>query len=468
MYQSKLLHIVATFAIAVTLANQCSAAQDGMDFTGGMPAMEPPGTDIAIRTIILRPKQAVATTASKLFPTQERIQRGNAAPIILRQNSEATQRLEALRRLWEKDYLNTPLNSLDADEILKLTPISFGELRRAAFRERGGWEYPIGEGTQPLMSVLLPDVQETRVYAKAIAVRARVDLKAGKVDNAMNKVSIGLGLTKHLGETPFQVCKLVQGANATNMVGVIEELIQHPASENHYWNIVGLPSPFVDTKPALQLEAFMWQKTVLKLADLGSISDESQWESLVQEVIQWSDLGDLSKSEFDGWTRLARERLPAIWKNEDRPVSSMSDSEVWVRYWHLRTQKLTDECMSWALLDFHHAIPKLIELQDQRGKELADELPVKLAFEPPLQLVIAAASLQQHIQLIQTIESIRDWSAKNGGVLPKTLQELDLPAPFDCVVNKPFVYSLSIDGKTANLSGAIVQNRGFKYELELE
>ena len=50
-----------------------------------MPFMEPPGSSIAVRTILLRPKQAVASTASKLFPTQDRIHSGNAAPIILRQ-----------------------------------------------------------------------------------------------------------------------------------------------------------------------------------------------------------------------------------------------------------------------------------------------------------------------------------------------------------------------------------------------
>ena len=469
MFHSKYLPVVASFAIAVAIANQCAAFQVVSDFTGGTPTMDPPGSNVAFRTIILRPKIAVASTSSKLFPTQERLQNGNAAPIILRQNFEATQRQEALRKFYGKDFLSMPLKSLDAEEIIKLTPISFGELRRAAFRELAGWEYPIGEGTQPLMGVLLPDVHETRIYSKAIAARARVDLRDGKVDEAMDKLSIGLGLSKHVGETPFQVCKLVQSANATNIIGVIEELIQHPASENHYWNIAGLPSPFMDTKPALQLEAFMWPKSILELADLDSISTESQWQSLVKKIMTYSDLGELSEaSVFQGWTSLARERLPAIWKNEDRPVQSMSDSEVWVRYWHMRTQLLTDECMSWGLLDFHQAIPKLIDLKDRREKELADELPVKIAFEPPLKLVVAAASLQQHLRLIQTIESIRDWSGKNAGALPKTLQDLDLPAPLDCVVNKPFVYLLSADGKTARLSGAIIENRGFQYKLEME
>ena len=80
----------------------------------------------------------------------------------------------------------------------------------------------------------------------------------------------------------------------------------------------------------------------------------------------------------------------------------------------------------------------------------------------------SAASLQQHIDLIRSIEPIRDWSAKNGGKLPETLQELDLPVPVDRMVNKPFGYSRSSDGRSATLKGAVVENCGFKYELELD
>ena len=472
MFLSKAFCSVAIFSFVFALILSKLPAQESKDFTGGMPAMDPPGSEITFRTIVLRPKAAVASTASKLFPTQERIQRGNAVPIILQQNFEATERLEALRQFGKTDYLKIPLDALDAAEVTRLTPIGFGELRRAAFRERAGWEHPIGEGTQPLAMVLLPDVQETRRYAKAIAARARVDLQAGKLNDAVDKICIGLGLSKHVGESPFQVCKLVQSANAGSILGVIEELIQHPASENQYWHIAGLPSPFISTKPALQLEAVMWQRSVLRLADLDSILSETQWDSLVQEVMLYSDVigtGNFVKGVvFNDWARLSRERLPGIWKDNNRPVQSMCDSEVWVRYWFMRTQKLTDECMSWALLDFHQAIPNLIALKDRREQELTDELPVKIAFEPPLNFIVYAASLQQHIDLIRTIESIRDWSAKNGGKLPKTLQQLDLPAPVDCIVNKPFVYGLSLDKRSATLQGAVVENRGFKYELELE
>ncbi len=462
---------LATLVIVFMFIPAHLGAQDVKDFTGGMPTMDPPGSRIASRTIRLRPKQAVASTASKLFPTQERIQPGNAAPIILRQNFEASLRLEALRQFTKTSYLEQTLEQLDAAEIIKLTPIGFADLRRSAFRERAGWEYPIGEGNQGLADILLPDVQEMRTYIKAIAVRARVDIQRGNLDDAMDKICIGLGISKHVGETPFQICKLVQGANASVVLEALEELIQHPASENQYWHIAGIPAPFVVTRPAIQLERVFWQRTVSELAVLDSIASEEQWESLVRKIrlyfASFTPEATNNESDFKDWPRLPRERLAAIWLDGNHPVASMCDSEVWVRYWFMRVQAHTQEYMATALLDFHQAIPRLLELKDRLEHDLADELPVKLACQPPM-FVVAAASLQQHIDMIRTIEAIRDWSAMNGGKLPKSLTELDLPAPMDCIVNKPFVYGLSLDGRSATLQGAIVEKRGFKYEIELD
>ena len=478
MTLSKIWCLVATLAIVSTLTTVNTSAQEKKDITGGMPFMERPGSSIAVRTILLRPKQAVANTASKLFPTQDRIHSGNAAPIILRQNFEANRRLEALRKFGRTDFLKVPLEQLDPVEVTNLTPIGFGDLRRAAFRERAGWEYPTGEGNQGLADVLLPDVAEIRgSYIKAVAVRARVDVLRGNLNDAMDKICIGLGISKHVGETPFVVCKLNQAASASDILGPLEELIQHPASENQYWHLAGMPAPFVDTKPAIQLETYMWEKTVTELASLDSITSAKQWDSLVEKVkfnfdSFASETGLVEKHVFKDWERLSRERLPAIWKNDNRPVASMCDSEVWVRYWHMRVQAARGELMAWALLDFHEAIPKLLELRLKHEHELADELPVKLVCGPPfgpsIGFVTSAASVQQHIDLIRTIESIRDWSAKNGGKLPNTLQELDLPAPVDCILNNSFAYGLSLDGHSATLQGAIVENRGFKYELELD
>jgi hypothetical protein len=383
-----------------------------------------------------------------------------------------------LDELGKTNYLELPLEQLDAAEIKRLTPLQFSELRRAAFRERAGWEYPIGE--EPLGGILLPDVQETRRYCQAISLRARVDIQQGKLSDAMDKICIGMGLSKHVGESPFIVCKLVQTANMRQMLEAIEELIQHPASENVYWDIAGMQTPMIDTKPAIHLEASMWRKSILELDKLNSIRSVDDWDLLFTKWMQnWGLIanGPPNREEiFRNWTQISRERLPMIWTDPDRPVASMCDSEVSIRYWYERLQARNSQYLAWALLEFHIAIPKLLELTDQHENDPTDELPVKFSCEPPTQFVLAAARLQQQIDLIRTIESIRDWSAKHAGALPNSLEQLELPAPLDCIVNKPFDYNLEKDGRLATLEGAVIempvkqssQKVGYRYELELD
>ena len=48
--------------------------------------------------------------------------------------------------------------------------------------------------------------------------------------------------------------------------------------------------------------------------------------------------------------------------------------------------------------------------------------------------LVQGANASDVLQVLE--KAIRDWSAKNNGKLPKSLQELDLPAPLDCIVNK--------------------------------
>jgi hypothetical protein len=481
MHIQRPIHLIATLFAFFVLPIDSARSDDKKPITGGMPFMEPAESGIVVRRIQLRPKQAIPSIGSKLFPTQERLHPGIAAPIFLRQNFEASSRMKLLDELGKTNYPELPLEQLDAAEIKRLTPLQFSELRRAAFRERAGWEYPIGE--EPLASILLPDVQETRRYCKAISLRARVDIRQGNLSDAMDKICIGMGLSKHVGETPFIVCKLVQTANMRQMLEAIEELIQHPASENVYWDIAGMPTPMIDTKPAIHLEASMWRKTILELENLDSIRSVDDWDMLFAKWMLWAPNWRLFANEepnqedmIRDWTRISRERLPMIWTNPDRAVESMCDSEVSIRYWYERMQARNSQYLAWALLEFHVAIPNLLELTAQHEKDPTDELPVKFSCQTPTPFVLAAARLQQQIDLIRTIESIRDWSAKHAGALPNSLEQLELPVPLDCIVNKPFGYNLEKDGRLAILEGAVIempvkqssQKVGYRYELELD
>jgi hypothetical protein len=63
----------------------------------------------------------------------------------------------------------------------------------------------------------------------------------------------------------------------------------------------------------------------------------------------------------------------------------------------------------------------------------------------------------------QTIEAIRHHLATHDNKLPATLDELELPAPYDPLSNGPFEYAIHAAGAT--LKGA--ENPGLQYQLEL-
>ena len=76
----------------------------------------------------------------------------------------------------------------------------------------------------------------------------------------------------------------------------------------------------------------------------------------------------------------------------------------------------------------------------------------------------AADRVDQHQNLWQTVEALRMTAAENGGVFPKSLEQLCVPAPLDPLTNRPFEYEL--EGGVATLRGA--RGRQLKYEIHLE
>ena len=61
------------------------------------------------------------------------------------------------------------------------------------------------------------------------------------------------------------------------------------------------------------------------------------------------------------------------------------------------------------------------------------------------------ARLEQRLAMLRTVEAIRLDAAKNGGKLPSSLADLNVPIPIDPVSGKLFDYKL--DGITGRLEG---------------
>ncbi|MFO0902367.1 MAG: hypothetical protein U0939_05160 [Pirellulales bacterium] len=85
---------------------------------------------------------------------------------------------------------------------------------------------------------------------------------------------------------------------------------------------------------------------------------------------------------------------------------------------------------------------------------LIAERAVQSSMMEPLGLVRAAALADQRVALLRTIEAIRAWSSKHEGQLPDSPDQLELPAPRDCISNGPLQCARAADGKPATLAGA--------------
>jgi hypothetical protein len=461
---------IGTLSIALTsvvVAQEVKPAR----LTGGVQSVTTDGDFVISRTLILRPKIAQQALSSRLFPSADKLRRGSAAPIYLRMAYEASLDLQKLDNLFRSNTGETSLEDLDVDFVLANAPLRWGELKRAAFRQQANWEYPLEE--QAWVDIGLPDVQQSRVFHYGMVQCARVDIKRGLIPQAEEKICIAFAYNKHIGETPIIVARIVQSAQCRQALHAVEELIQHPLAPNYFWDITSIPRPFIDVREAIQCESTIVEKTFPELLNLERMTTERDWNELHDRVIAklpmfegnakiYQSEGPEKAAAISDWTKLAKERLPTKFPKYADKVNAMCDSEVSVRYWWERVTQLNREHLAVALLEPHEAVPRSIAEDKRLALACADELPVAttlLALSN--QFIHTAWELEQKFAMLRVVEAIRDWSGRNDGKLPASLDDLTLPIPADCLTNKPFRYELAADGKTADLrSGKVPYAHG--------
>lgn len=439
--------------------------------TAGMMRFEE-GNRIGVRDIYLRPAKEEANRSNRFFPTAGELVDGEGAAIYLRMNSEAFSRIQAIRQINVKDYDELPLEKLSVPEIRGLMCINRSEMKRFVYRARAGWNYPFGE--EPWMNIFLPDVQESRAYARAMMAFSRASIVEGDIPQAEEWILYTMGLAKHIGETPFMVTQLVSVAEVGMALTAIEELIQHPKAGNYYWDLANLPRPFVDYKRTWQFESRMWEKSIPSLSRLDDIPSAEVWQDVVEKVFQgirewYSDAfpkydSPEGRKTWKEWVALSRENLHRVAPELASRMKRMSDAEIGIRYWWLRREQF-ENCENALLLEPHLALPRI--------NAVLREMQIAIEQEPLIRSWVSSnvympsgmshfVSLDQRIAMLRVVESIRDWSAAQDGRLPASLDQLDLPVPLDIVTNRKFEWHVDADGTEGELSGGLIELVGFE------
>jgi hypothetical protein len=274
----------------------------------------------------------------------------------------------------------------------------------------------------------------------------------------------------------------------------VEQWVARGESPNLYWALTDLPEPFVDLRPVAQaaaVELREWRPQ-LDRAMRGELPAE-QWPGVIREMVetlgerrgpQKPDAATVDadvKKLLDVTQSRARKALAAEGMTEEqvRAISAeqavgiylcrayaAAVAEAWkgwaLPYWQAERQMLS----AWKalapdrppLVENPLVQAELVRFSDGRGNYGASQV---------LAARFQLARADRYVNLMRTIEAIRDYAARHDGRLPDALEEItDLPLPVDPITGKPFAYA--VNGQTAVLDAPAPAWRGVRSGLRYE
>ncbi|HAN97046.1 MAG TPA: hypothetical protein DCQ98_06255 [Planctomycetaceae bacterium] len=423
--------------------------------------------------------------AIELLPSVRDRHSGNAAVHYGKVKSEQN-RLFGDSELLEKFHAWTtrPLEELknEPQPLLSADSSIFATLKRAAYCDSCDWQLPIRE--EETLFILLPEVQESRLFARMLASTARWHIAHGEYERALELLRIGYAMARHVGEGPTVVNGLVGLAIASEMNRQLVELIRQPDAPNLYWALTMLPDPLVDFRPGIEMEFDAIELTYGDLFDPNSpIDSVDWWNTRLEELLEHTFL--LSTYTMGGVSQGDEVKRPTLVelttttyptakqvlieagvdeaKVDAMPVSRVILQASWSQYRKLRDREL-----------------RLLFLSREEATKFDPEIGLpEIEALPPFkrQLLMPAARIRaaqtrmaREFALLRTCEALRAHAAAERGKLPTTLDEVRIvPIPLDPATGRPFYYELQQEGEGSTQLGRIVDAsiEGMKIDLRV-
>jgi len=416
---------------------------------------------------------------------------GNAAVLYNQAPAEQTALLMEFGKRWPKieKWQQVPLGDPREKELRKEWQSGFqldgsmlATVARGARCESCDWQLPIRE--EDFYSILLPQFQQTRTYARLLRAEARIQIAEGRFDEAIHTLQTGYALARHVAQAPCLVTSLVGLANAEIMSKGVEDWVQQRGAPNLYWALTWLPRPLIDSRPGLEGEMdsiYFYSCRNLRDLDRAKHSPE-EWQKLlektVDEVRRWNDAFEgAGKSRLSAAAALrgypmAKQGLVT----EGRPaaeVEAMPPAQAVLLYSMHTYENLRDNIFKWLAVPCPEGRAGAAEAQKNLREAVAqgrEILPIAAVILPMGEnMQIASPRADRTITILRTIEAIRLYGASHEGRLPANLAEIkEVPVPADPITGQPFVYQLS--GTTAILESPPISGRpqkqfGLRYEI---
>jgi hypothetical protein len=392
---------------------------------------------------------------------------------------------------WEKfeTWRTMPLDQLPRQEVEQVVQSFSSALREVHFGARRRfchWDLPIDEQKAELYSILLPEIQEMRTVARILAVRIRLRLAQGDLDGAITDLQTGYSIARHVGHQNFVV---------SGMVGVAISMLMHEQlltcmtlenAPNLYWSITNLPNPLIDLRTPIDME---WDNVFVLFPELIQARteqhSEDEWNRRLSRVAQYThefggpspltnslDVGGiLGRVAIFSRVPMIKHALISEMGYDEDTINVMSGSQAILLYAGLAYERIRDELSKPVGLPYHQALP-LYHAGEARRADHPSIDPLRLGdnfspASPQYHLVVTRS--QRWIDLLRTVEAIRDYARTHHG-LPETLEAVtELPVPPNPLTGEPFHYVVdeSNTSRATLVTGGSVRDGPIRIILEL-
>ena len=357
-------------------------------------------------------------------------------------------------------WLELPLAKLpldEAKEYLRLLRFQEGFMAEAALRKRFELDREIRHVDSPI-AYLLPEIQTMRELARTQSLRLRVAVREGRTEDAIRIIGEQLSLAQHLGQDEFFVSNLVGMAVANIAWHDLLFIHRLPDAPNLYWALAAVPPTLTFPQEAWSLERNL---LFLEIKQMGMVDAQQRlpgyWDQLSREILEQLPTLDDGRPMFPDDPDLQRVAMAAAFAaaypdakrflieqtGMTREQVELLDEVQTVLLASRRHYEIaTDETFKWANFPFWQLMGNEAYAESEQYLDTQNgwfTLPANLLLPAVKSMQRSIPTADAGLALVRTVEAIRDDAAHNGG-LPKSLDNLRLPAPIDPFTGEPLRY----------------------------
>lgn len=364
--------------------------------------------------------------------------------------------------IYEWSDLEMKEADIDLEQIRKVSGMFDdyveAHLQRASICRDTDWGLAVETLRGPeSIEFLLPSVQQTRSMARVLVLRNRLAVMEGRYEDALKQLRICYKLGQDVNELGFLVSSLVGVAEISMAAEGTLHLIAADNSPNLYWALAGLPQPIINLRRPMELEASIGIRYFNELDDVETAKHSpAEWKAILQSVVgRLSRLNALTSyrnpqggtpgvpaeemtvglslmSYENAKQRLVESGMASV---EQMPVAQvvLIDAKRRIEFYSQEIEKAY--CLPYSqFMKFSATTENRMQAE---GRKNLGALIASMISPATQQVRAAGARAESLIYEMMIVESIRNHVSVHAQ-LPKSLDDLDLPAPMNPFTGKPY------------------------------